>query len=106
MTVDSASGGTGTRSRLLSRMNSPSHRTAPRISALPIHEGAPLASAPWRVISQTPKPAAAMAASMALPGRSPNSRIAMAAVTSGRVPRMTPPSTADVRCSPAINSVV
>ena len=101
-----AANATGWRSRLLSRMNNPSHSTAPRISALPDNECAPPVSAEWRIISQTPKPAAAMAASVALAGRSPSSTMAIAAETSGRVPRMMPPSTADARCRPAISNVV
>ncbi|MCY1380023.1 hypothetical protein D9M69_678030 [compost metagenome] len=106
MMADSASGASGTRSRLLSRMNRPSQSTAPRISALPASEEPPSAAAAWRVMSQTPKPAAAMAARVALPGRSPSSRMAIAAETRGKVPRMMPPSTAEARCRPAISNAV
>lgn len=103
--VDSASGGTGARNRFCSRMKRPSHSTAPNTSALPIHEPAPDAASPC-VINQTPAAAVAMASSVALPGRSPSTAMATAADTSGRVPRMTPPSTAEVRRRPAISRVV
>ncbi|MNT21512.1 hypothetical protein D3C72_1568540 [compost metagenome] len=105
ITADSASGGTGCRSRRFSRINSPSHTIAASTSALPTREPCPCAPA-GSATASTPAVASAIATSSGSRGRSPSNATAISAVTTGKVPIITEASAALVSRSPEISSAV
>ena len=98
MVADSASGGTGTRSRLLTRMKVASQATAPSTSAWPSRACAPspppAAPACGSEMAATPAVARPMLTQSAGPGRSPSASTENSAATAGRVPATTPASAA------------
>jgi len=110
MVADSASGGTGTRSRLLMRMKVASHTTAPSTNAWPSSAPLPAPRTALRAsgsdMASTPRVANAVLSKSARVGRSPSASTANSAATAGSVPATTPASAAGAWRVPSISSTV